>query len=353
MVTVGNKSFKLPAINLVVRCNAGKSSEYGTGHLVRSIKIINFLSKKKINKKVKLFLVYYSDNQKIIKNTLKQLKYSSCEIIKLKKLSEEIKLMHRLEPHIVIFDTYNTSKKTIETLKNKNTYIMTLDNKGKGNLLSDVSIFSLIEPKYLGKVSYIGLKYLVLGNHISKKSLFKEKASRVAVSLGGYDKRGLIFKILEILPKISKDPTYMLFTNHNNINRVKKIIKYKHYLDYKIEIYNYPNNYYSLVKLADIGIVSGGLTMFDFLNMGIPSLCLPQYKHQLLNIKNLAKQNIILQGSQDMYISKNLIIKNFNSLYESTKTRRLFFQKSKRLIDNNGLNRIFKIIEKKVMDIKL
>ena len=30
-----------------------------------------------------------------------------------------------------------------------------------------------------------------------------------------------------------------------------------------------------------------------------------------------------------------------------------FFQKSRRLIDNKGLNRIFKIIEKKVMDIKL
>ena len=248
MVTVGNKSFKLPAINLVIRCNAGKSSEYGTGHLFRSIEIINFLSKKKNRKNLKLFLVYYTDSQIIIKNTLKELRSSSCEVIKLKKLSEEIKVINTLDPHIVIFDAYNSSKKTIEILKNRNAFIITLDDKGKGTLLADVSIFFLIKPKYFGKVTYTGLKYLALGNHLVKKTLVKEKVKRVAISLGGYDKRGLIFKILEILPKLSKDPIYMLFTNDSNINRVKKIIKYKQYLDYKIEIYNYPNNYYYLIK---------------------------------------------------------------------------------------------------------
>ena len=67
--------------------------------------------------------------------------------------------------------------------------------------------------------------------------------------------------------------------------------------------------------------------MFEFLSIGVPLLCLPQYRHQLLNIEKLSNQKLILQGSNEMYITKNLIIKNFNYLYESTKTRRLFFKK--------------------------
>ena len=173
MVTVGNKSFKLPAINLVIRCNAGKSSEYGTGHLFRSIEIINFLSK---NRKLKIFLVYYTDSQIIIKNTLKELRSSSCEVIKLKKLSEEIKVINTLDPHIVIFDAYNSSKKTIEILKNRNAFIITLDDKGKGTFVSRCEyFFFLIKPKYFGKVTYTGLKYLALGNHLVKKLWSKRR----------------------------------------------------------------------------------------------------------------------------------------------------------------------------------
>ena len=146
-----------------------------------------------------------------------------------------------------------------------------------------------------------------------------------------------------VLPKLSKDPIYMLFTNDSNINRVKKIIKYKQYLDYKIEIYNYPNNYYYLIKLADIGIVSGGLTMFEFLSIGVPLLCLPQYRHQLLNIEKLSNQKLILQGSNEMYITKKF---NNKTLIICMGIEETLFSKSRRLIDNRN-----KIIEKKVMDI--
>ena len=40
------QKLKLLAINLVIRCNAGKSSEYGTGHLFRSMKLLIFYQKK-------------------------------------------------------------------------------------------------------------------------------------------------------------------------------------------------------------------------------------------------------------------------------------------------------------------
>ena len=136
----------------------------------------------------------------------------------------------------------------------------------------------------------------------------------------------------------------MLFTNYQNIHEVHRIINNKTFKGYKINIFNYPSNYYDLIKAADMGLVSGGLTMFEFLKIGVPLIAFPQYKHQLLNIKKLEKKNMILSGTKNMFVTKNQIKKNFLYLSDSIHLRKNFFHNGSKVIDGNGFKRVYKIV---------
>ena len=55
---------------------------------------------------------------------------------------------------------------------------------------------------------------------------------------------------------------------------------------------------------SDLVICSGGLTSFDAINLNIPTLCIPQYKHQIENIKITSKMGLLKYIKND----KNLVL---------------------------------------------
>ena len=63
--------------------------------------------------------------------------------------------------------------------------------------------------------------------------------------------------------------------------------------------------FFKNMALSDLVICSGGLTMFDALNLNKTTIVIDQYKHQLRNINRLQKKGIV------NYLNK----KNINKLY--------------------------------------
>ncbi len=128
--------------------------------------------------------------------------------------------------------------------------------------------------------------------------------------------------------------------------------KKKIFLSKNIKIYNNSKSYYEIAQKSDLGIISGGITLFEFSASGIPSIAIPQHKHQIENITNLEKKNITRSLKKGMTVNTEDIIKNIDYLIKNYELRIKMHKKGKTTIDGRGLERITNII-KKILDLNL
>ena len=134
---------------------------------------------------------------------------------------------------------------------------------------------------------YSGYNYLILSREIYKKSIFR-KNQKYSCHVWRRDKRKLTNFFLTAIPEIPLNININIILGQSDKRLVKlyrsKIEKYN--LTSKIKLFIYPKNFQRIIKKADIGVTSGGLSLFEFAAYGIPTISLPQYKHQLNTINN-------------------------------------------------------------------
>ena len=92
--------------------------------------------------------------------------------------------------------------------------------------------------------------------------------------------------------------------------------KNKYNYNKKIKYFN-NKNIFNFLSSSDLAITSGGLIMFDVINIKKPLIAIPQYLHQKKNIKKLNNQNCLLDLRFNKNLYKNLskylsLINNFN-----------------------------------------
>ena len=140
---------------------------------------------------------------------------------------------------------------------------------------------------------------------------FNALPKRIVATFGGHDARDLTQHFIDNIPHL---PDYCsvdiiigsdLLSKFSVYSRQVKLLR----VHKKVAIHARPSNYYQILSKADIGVCSGGLSIFEFASIGIASIGLPQYMHQLITILKLEKDGICLLGSNNM----NLSNEKFNS----------------------------------------
>ena len=105
-----------------------------------------------------------------------------------------------------------------------------------------------------------------------------------------------------------------------------------------------PEDFIERLAIADFAVLSGGLSIFDAVSLGIPSIGIPQYQHQLQTLKNLNDQCVIFLGSNDM----DLDLKYFNNVFDhvlrAENEKLMMSNKGPTLIDRKGVDRVSSVI---------
>jgi len=331
---------------ILFRSEAGNVTEVGTGHLFRSITIAKILKKKyNLKKKQIKFITKNEKNFKISSKILRQnniyFKIYKDRLLKENSLSE-IDILKKNPAKLLIIDRWgNTEKKTILKIKKYFHKIILFDDKCKHSKYN-LKVNALINNKKDKNIKKF--KSLIIPSYLYKKFIkkkIKKNVKNIFLSFGGYDKNGFKKKILKIFKK--SELNLNLFIPSSLIKKTK-IIKHR-----KLNIIYFKNkDFYKYLNMSDISIVSGGLTQFDSLLFRIPTICLPQYNHQLINAKiiNKFKSNLIINPNN---IEKSLMY-NFNNLYKSYGKRKKLIKNGKKIVNLNNMkniiNKIFKIYEK-------
>jgi len=285
--------------NILFRCDAGKIAELGTGHLIRSISLAKLLIKKSICKKKNIiFLVKVNKKYKLAKKILikEKFKFKILDISIKDYSKDELDFVLKNKFKTIIIDRIGAiSKFFLKGLKNKNKKIILIDDSSENKKQSDLSINSLIF-KNLIKKQLSGFEYMILPSFFIKKGIKKKnEMKKIFVSFGGFDKNKIIKKIYKIFSNFKKIQFYI---DSSNTRKDKNIFYY------------HRNNFFKKMSKSDLVICSGGLTSFDAINLNIPTLCIPQYKHQIENIKITSKMGLLKYIKND----KNLVLELQNML---------------------------------------
>ncbi len=269
------------SVKILFRCDAANISEIGSGHLIRCITIAKILRKNyKIQKKEILFLIKTKNRYSLGKKILDK------ENFNYKSINEKIKAYSSTEYEeiikykfkIIIFDRLgNINKNFIQKIKLMNKKIICFDDKSKNRFYTDLSCNPLVfNHNYIKKNHYAGNEYNIIPSKLLvTKKIRTKKIKKIFLSFGGYDKKKIKTKLISFI-KNSKNFNFMKIMNLNQKKFEKR------------------SNFFKSMIHSDLVICSGGLTMFDSINLNKITIVATQFKHQIKNILRMKKRGAII-----------------------------------------------------------
>lgn len=288
---------------IVFRCDSANIPEIGTGHLYRSIIIAKFL-KRKFSLKSKEILFVVKNKGKYSKN-LTILKRYNFKILKINSSIEnysnkEIELLRKIKANLLIIDrlgkvTKNFYVKIKDNFKKK----IIIEDSSIHRKLFDLSLNPLIQDVPIFKGSKIGYKYSIL-DILKKVNSKNKKNNNIFIFFGGFDKKNLTKKVFNVLKKINfKLNIYLPKIFKDSINLSQSI--------HNVNFFE-SDKYFLELEKANIAITAGGIGLFDAILKNKKIICIPQYKHQEINAKKIARTKAInFINSDHKNFSLNLV----------------------------------------------
>jgi len=315
------------------------NKDYGIGHLSRISKIIKYLNKN-YKFEIELFILgknYFLNQSKNLK--IKQFKNKT---LYLNNLKTKLSNTHQ---SIVVFDLpINEAKnKFLEVINNDNNTYIAIDcflkfNK-KFKFLWIPSFYLPKEIKNKKKIYYGRNKYLI-GESKPKKIINKKTIKNVAIFSGGSDVFDFNKTILQNLNLEVKQKLNLFFIIGPFS---KKFSKPKNSLHSYNIIYDL-KEIKTLCKKIDLAITPHGVTLFELMYFGIPTLSfIPNKKIRNEEIKKLKNLNVttIANSFGDLFKKLDLILSN--KINTNLITNNAF-----KFVKTDGVNefvkKIFKII---------
>ena len=219
-----------------------------------------------------------------------------------------------------------------------------LGNKGENyaNLIFNSIIdgpINKIKKIRCGK-KYIGAKYKILNNQLTRKRIKKDKSAVISFGGGDYNKKTIskiisIIKVLLIL-KIKTKIIYGPGITKKTILIIKKAVG-------NIDTYNQPREIYTILKKSSLLFCAGGGTIYD----GIANKCIifysPINNHQKKNISMFQK---IKCGFMISDFKVNFLKEYISKILNNKSLINLQMKKYRKIIQKNGLIEVNKIIYK-------
>jgi spore coat polysaccharide biosynthesis predicted glycosyltransferase SpsG len=172
---------------------------------------------------------------------------------------------------VVVVDHVHSQRDVIQMHKARGAKVVLIDGAPEDLELVDVSISAVINRK----AQYTGLPYLIIPQ-LKGFSRYnpRTKSNTVFVSLGGFDYNDYA----SLSAKVVTDLGYKALVTRS-LNREPPSGSCVGVFD--------DDDYYLAMSECVAAITNGGLTMFQALYFGMPTLPLPQYDHQKDNIHSV------------------------------------------------------------------
>ena len=317
-------------MNVLFRVDGGTRSDIAMGHIYRSCLIAN-----EIKKFASPVFVseehpdFYPGHQEIVKRGF--------HLHKIREQRELFELLEQVKPCVVVLDQYSYSFELLKPFVDRSISIISFDHFDESRKWSK---YPLNPVNLTGNGPFDGLKYCVIPE--PEKRDFRQTVRNIFLSFGGYDHNLISVKVVKALVEIEKEFQIQLVVGASfPPDQIRKLQN----IDPRVHIFQNPSNFNTLLSKADIALIAGGLTFFQALSEGIPSIVICQYQHQLDTVSELQNKKAFISLGLGDQISKETIKNAFLQLFNNLEMRESLHSKAIELIDGRGLSRVVEIIE--------
>jgi len=224
---------------------------------------------------------------------------------------------------ILVVDHINSCHDIITNAKACGIKVVLIDGHQDDVSLVDVSVSAVVNTK----AQYYGIDYLVFPTTELQDRYEYKGNNTVFVGMGGFDANNIVELVLPILNDMGYSTIVAKSINHDNI-----IDKFNN-----VEVFK-DKDFFNAMRRCDMAITNGGLTFFQSLYYGLPTIGIPQYEHQKDNIDSVGECCITAKQSANDIAEKITLMGNDKKYMQSLSSL------SSNLIDGNGVNRICDII---------
>lgn len=312
---------------ILFRCDAAYIKGIGSGHLIRCIVIAKILEKKfGFKKKEILFLTKTNNKYQLSKKILEKNNYNYLSIDnKISKISE-IQLLSKFNSKLLVVDKYKfyNNKNYKKIIKNFDKIIF-IDCYKK-----NIKNAYYLNPTF-SKINRTKSPILIIPSLLEKESNknIQKNIKNIFVFFGKYDFNYLESKIVKILSKVGNFNIHSCKSNNSKFKKLKLINE---------------KTFFKNMKKCDLAITSGGLIMYDVMNLNIPLIIVPQIKHQEINSKYYEKKKCLIKVLNNKNLNRNLIDKL--KLINDSKLRNSMVNEQKKIFSQKERKKIYYVLKK-------
>lgn len=269
---------------------------------------------------------------------------------------DEIQTILSLACELVILDIQDTRHTYAASLKEAGMRVVNFDDLGDGRYVADLVVDANLSPKTNPKKMetptryLLGPRYAVLPSGIRRFSdrfrSVRRRFKKVVVSCGGTDPAGAtvaaVAGLANLDPQIEVD--VILGGGFSSRHRFDEALTAS---PRQFKIHQDVPDLIPFLREADLGVVSGGITLFEAAAVGLPCLVISQNKHQLMNTRPFEEAG----GVISLGLASNVVPEEMHHAVLETadplrraKMRRVLME----LVDGRGLGRVVREIERLV-----
>lgn len=256
--------------------------------------------------------------------------------------------MKELKPDLLLIDVLDCDLQFLRTIKDScgsARLVLFEEKRDEACQLADAvvnGIYGGLDGKHMqvnGTAYFHGTPYLLLDHEIGKLKdtyVVRKDCKRVVISLGGSDPRGLLSKAVSAL----------LTANHIHIlavtgkaAHIKEQVEAEH-----IQFIRHTDQLPARLWEADMAIVAGGMTLYEAVCIGVPSIVLSQVDHQAVTASNFAQKGACLHLGLGDHVDEKDLLRAVERLSGSYFLRRSIHLNGRTLIDGKGTERVKNIL---------
>ena len=323
---------------ILFRCDGGSLPEIGTGHVVRCLLLADKLRGSKEFDVAFLMKDYAEGIKYVVDRGYKVYKIP----LERDELEEIVNTIKNFSPEILVIDKLDTKEDYMKKIKKTGVVVITLDDVGPGQKYADITINAILES---GISLYEGPRYIVLPKmkHKEIKEIEPKDVKRIFLSFGGYDYLNITLKAMKALENLDERIEIIVviggaYKYQNELNNFLKQSKRN------FSAYFQPKNFSELFDQADMAIVSGGLTLFEAMARGIPSMVVAQYEHQTETARKYEDRGATIYLGNGNSLDDKTVYARVNELIKNKDLRKSLMKNGMLLVDGLGLERVFNLV---------
>ncbi len=343
----------------VLLLRADASSQMGVGHLMRSLALAqawqHFSGDVLYLGQCPEFLQARLDSMGVRRVALQAAPGSIADA------EETLDLANRHHATWVILDGYHFTSDFQLRLRTGHWRVGVIDDYGHlprydGDLILNQNCYasSDLYPEHATSSRFLfGCQYTLLRDEFTRvarpERVFKNRAKKLLITLGGSDPDGVTLKVLEILPQLDSALEVRLVIGGSNFHREEL---HRASAAVGAQVIDNATNMVELMDWADVAISAGGSTCWELMHRGVPMLLVILAENQKRNVEALSSAGVAVNlgwhNDWDTVTAKNRL----EELLNDAPRREAMSQIGQEMVDGQGVQRVVEFMREYALNVR-